>query len=132
MKKNHREEGQTPEASEGARRATGEASGVAPDGRGRFSAQRKWEAVERLLRGESEEEVSRGLSVTASTLATWRDTALLSAIASLKVREPDAKDEETQRLKAKIGELSMENELLYEKVHKMEAKHPLLMRRLRP
>jgi hypothetical protein len=132
MKKNRREEGQTPEASEGARRATGEASGVAPDGRGRFSAPRKWEAVERLLRGESEDEVSRALGVTASTVATWRDIALQNAISSLKMREPDAKDEESQRLKAKIGELSMEVELLYEKVHKMEAKHPLLMRRLRP
>jgi hypothetical protein len=29
------------------------------------------------------------------------------------------KDEESQRLKAKIGELSMENELLYEKIRRM-------------
>ena len=131
MKKNHRDQGQTPESSEGARRATGEDSGGQPH-RGRFSAQRKLEAVQRLLRGESEEEVSRSLGVTAATLAQWRDTAVLSALASLKSRDPDEKDEETQRLKAKIGELSMEVELLYEKVHRMEAKNPLLMRKLRP
>lgn len=131
MKKNHRDQGQTPESSEGARRATGEDSGGQPR-RGRFSAQRKLDVVQRLLRGESEEEVSRTLGVTAATLAEWRDTALMSALASLKSRDPDEKDEETQRLKAKIGELSMENELLYEKVHRLEAKHPFLMRKLRP
>lgn len=132
MKKNHRQQDQSPESSEGARRATGEDSGARPDGRGRFSAQRKWEAVERMLRGESEEEVSRALGVIAATLSDWREVAVLSAIASLKSRDPNAQDEESQRLKAKIGELSMENELLYEKVHKLETKHPLLMRRLRP
>jgi transposase-like protein len=85
-----------------------------------------------MLRGESEEEVSRALGVIAATLSDWREVAVLSAIASLKSRDPNAQDEESQRLKAKIGELSMENELLYEKVHKLETKHPLLMRRLRP
>ncbi len=131
MKKNRSDQGQAPESSEGARRATGEGSGGSAH-RGRFSAQRKFEAVQRLLRGESEEEVSRALGVTAAILADWRDTAVMSAVSSLKSRNPDEKDEETQRLKAKIGELSMENELLYEKIHRMEAKNPFLMRKLRP
>ena len=33
--------------------------------------------------------------------------------AALKTRQPDARDEYVMRLKAKIGDLTMENELLY-------------------
>ena len=38
---------------------------------------------------------------------------------------PDARDEEHQRLHAKVGELLMENELLYAKVDHLEAGGPL-------
>jgi hypothetical protein len=88
QKKNHRQQGQPPESSEGARRATGEGSG-GPAHRGRFSALRKLEPVQRRLRGESEDELSRTLGVTAATLAQWRDTVLMSALASLKSRDSD-------------------------------------------
>ena len=49
--------------------------------------------------------------------------------AGLKSRAPDARDEEHQRLHAKVGELLMENELLYAKVDHLEAGGPLARRR---
>ena len=118
-------------ASEGARRATGGAPGGGE--RGRFSSRRKMEAVLRLLRGESIEQVSRELKVTAATLSEWRDKAVEGARGSLKSRVPeDDSDDESQRLKAKIGELTMENELLRERARAAEANHPLARRRWRP
>ena len=45
--------------------------------------------------------------------------------------EPDARDEANRRLQAKIGELLMENELLYAKVDQLEAAGPLARRRSR-
>ena len=107
-------------ASEGAKRS-----------KGRFSARRKAAAVMRLLGGEDLETLSREFGVTAATLAGWRDAFLAAGEASLKTRPPDYKDEEIARLKAKIGDLTMGNELLYEKIHRMEAGDPLRRRRSR-
>lgn len=123
--------GGTPGA-EGARRATG-AAGVAAGGdRGRFSAQRKREAVLRLLRGESLEKMSRELGVTAARLSTWREAFMDRGTQGLKSRAMDAaEDGERQRLQAKIGELTMEIELLNQKVDLLEGRHPLAMRRSR-
>ena len=101
-------------AAAGARRATGDAAGARPWGR--FSVGRKREVVLRLLRGEDLESVSRELGVTAARASQWRDQFLVGGQASLKSRAPDARDEDNRRLQAKIGELLMENELLYAKV----------------
>ena len=66
--------------------------------------------------GCSEERTSASsraeLGVTAATVAGWRDHFLAGGQAALKTRQPDARDEEVMRLKAKIGDLTMENELL--------------------
>ena len=59
----------------------------------------------------------------------WRDQFLAAGQAGLKSRAPDARDEEHQRLHAKVGELLMENELLYAKVDHLEAGGPLARRR---
>jgi transposase-like protein len=80
--------------------------------RGRFSSKRKMEAVLRLLKGETLDAVSRDLGVTAAKLSEWRDEFLKSAEAGLKSREPSAAEDENLRLKAKVGELTMELELL--------------------
>jgi hypothetical protein len=80
--------------------------------RGRFSARRKTKAILRLLRGEDIDVVSRELGVTAATVPRWRDHFLAGGQAALKTRQPDARDEDVMRLKAKIGDLTMENELL--------------------
>jgi transposase len=105
------------------------AAGAAHNGRGRFSARRKTEAVLRLLRGEDLEILSRELGVTAATLAAWRDTFLAAGQASLKSRQPDHRDEELQRLKAKVGEVMMDNELLAEEVQRLQGGLPLAARR---
>lgn len=92
--------------------------------RGRFSSKRKMEAVLRLLKGESLDALSRELGVTAAKLSEWREAFLVGAEANLKSREPTAVDEENLRLKAKIGELTMENELLREKARRLEVNAP--------
>jgi transposase len=80
--------------------------------RGRFSARRKTDAVLRLLRGEDLELLSRELGVTAATLSGWRDDFLAGGQVALKSRPSDDRDEEIARLRAKVGELTMDNELL--------------------
>ena len=102
------------------------------DGRGRWSAKRKFAAVLRLLRGEDLETLSRELGVTAATLSGWRDQFLERGAANLKAREADVDNEETQRLKSLVADLSMSNELLREKIHRMEAGRPLVWRRPKP
>jgi transposase len=49
----------------------------------------------------------------------------------LKERERDDRDDEIARLKAKVGEITMDNELLYEKIAVLEKKSPLAHRRSR-
>lgn len=91
----------------------------------RLSAKRKVAAVTRLLRGESLEVVAREMNVTAAKLSQWRDKVLLGAESALKERERDARDEEIARLKAKVGEITMDNELLWDKIRRMEGNRPL-------
>src|SRR3954468_22831881 len=83
--------------------------------RGRFSSQRKTATVLRLLRGEDLELVSRELGVTAATLSGWRDDFLAGGQAALKSRPTDDRDDEIARLRAKVGELTMNNELLLQR-----------------
>jgi transposase-like protein len=92
---------------------------------GRMSRPRKREAVLRLLRGEDLELVSRALGVTAATLSGWRDDFLAGGEAALATKPTDGKDLENQRLKARLGELMLERELLAEKIAALEAKGPL-------
>ncbi len=100
-------------------------------GRGRFSVRKKREAVLRLLRGEGLDSMSRELGVTAATLSQWRDQFLAGGEASLKSHRPDARDEEIKRLRAKVGETTMENELLLGRARAAEADRPLARRRSR-
>jgi len=95
----------------------------------RFSAARKAEAAQRLLRGEALDALSRELGVTAATLSEWRDKFLGAGQAALKSREPNAQDDEILRLKAMIGDLAMRNELLIEKTRLLEAASPFPWRR---
>ncbi len=97
----------------------------------RFSAQRKLAAVTRLLRGEPLETVARELNVTVARLSGWRDRALVGAEAAMKERERDSRDEELLRLKAKLGEVTMANELLERKIAALENGRPLGRRRSR-
>ena len=97
----------------------------------RFSVQRKMAVVTRLLRGEPLELVARETNVTIQKLIEWRDRALTGAASALKERERDDRDDEIARLKAKVGEITMDNELLYAKIDALENKRPLARRRPR-
>jgi Helix-turn-helix domain len=105
--------------------------GPTPTPRRRMSAGRKQEAVLRLLRGEDLELVSRELGVTAAALSGWREAFLAGGEASLKSRPTDAREAAIGRLKAKVGELTMANELLGAKIGRLEAGRPLARRRSR-
>jgi hypothetical protein len=97
-----------------------------------MSARRKQSAVLRLLRGEDLELLSRELGVTAAELTAWRDAFLAAGEAALKTRPADGRDAEIDRLKAKVGELTMANELLDAKIDRLETHRPLARRRSRP
>jgi hypothetical protein len=106
-------------------------AGPAPVQRGRMSARRKQSAVLRLLRGEDLELISRQLGVTAAELSAWRETFLGAGEAALKSRPADGRDVEIGRLKAKVGDLAMANELLEAKIERLECGRPLGRRRSR-
>ena len=107
-------------------------SGAAALGRGgRMSRQRKRDAVLRLLRGEDLETVSRSLGVTAATLSGWRDAFLAGGEASLSTRPTDGEALESGRLKARLGEMLLERELLEAKIALLEARPGPLARRTR-
>jgi hypothetical protein len=97
--------------------------------RGRFSSRRKLEAVLRLLQGEDLDKLSRELGVGGAVLASWREKVLAGGRTALKNRPPDGRDEEVTRLRAKVGEITMENELLRERARAAESGLPLALRR---
>jgi hypothetical protein len=101
--------------------------GVDGNGPKRFSVQRKMAIVARLLRGEPLELVARETNVSIARLTEWRDRALAGAATALKERERD----EIARLKSKVGEITMDNELLCAKIAALEGKRPLGQRRPR-
>src|SRR5690349_14935699 len=115
--------------AERARHAGGD--GPTPEPRRRMSARRKQETVLRLLRGEDLELVSRELGVTAAELSGWREAFLAAGEAALKARPADAREGEIGRLKEKVGDLTMANELLEAKIERLETARPLAQRRSR-
>jgi hypothetical protein len=112
-------------ASEGARRATGEASASPTRGTGRWSARRKMSVVLEFLRGADLETLSRRHGVTAARISEWRDEFLAGGEDRLKYREVAVEDEETRRLKSVVADLATEKDLLKEKIRHLEAGRPL-------
>jgi len=111
---------------EGGRRPpAGPEAGARP---ARFWARHKVEAVLRLLRGEPLEVLSRELQVGAAQLSQWREVFLSGGAEKLSCR-PEKDEAEVVRLNAKIGELTMANELLNQKIDHMEQGRPLARRR---
>jgi len=127
------EEGRKPEGAPERSPKAGEGALSGVDGRGakRFSVQRKMAVVARLLRGEPLELVARETTVSVARLTEWRERALEGATSALKERERDDRDDEIARLKSKVGEITMDNELLYAKIAAMEGRRPLVRRRPR-
>ena len=127
------DDGRKPEGApeRSPKAGVGALSGVDGNGPKRFSVQRKMAIVARLLRGEPLELVARETTVSIARLSEWRERALAGAATALKERERDDRDDEIARLKSKVGEITMDNEVLYAKIEALEGKRPLAHRRSR-
>lgn len=113
----------------GAAERPPESGAAAPARGGRMSRQRKTAAVMRLMRGEDLETVSRSLGVTAATLTMWRDSFLAAGEAALATRPTDGEMLQSERLKARLGEMLLKHELLEQKITALEDGRPLARRR---
>ena len=78
----------------------------------RWSVARKREVVLRILRGESLDALSRELAVPVARLEAWRDGAVAGMEAGLRERGENAAQLELEAVKARLGEVVMENEIL--------------------
>ena len=111
------------------------APGEQPPGTGplapgqRWSVARKRGVVLRLLGGESMELLSRELGVPVYKLERWCTKAEAGLEGALKEREADTADGELAAALRRIGELSMEVELLRAKMERVPG--PLARRRRR-
>jgi len=117
--------------SQGACRATGEGGQHGWKKPERFSARQKTEVVLRLLRGEALDLLSRELGIPAARLATWREVFLEAGQGAMKKQPLDSRERELGRLREKLGESTMEIELLREKMGRLETSRPLPHRRSR-
>jgi transposase len=91
----------------------------------RWSAARKRDVVLRLLRGESVEAVSRQIGIEPYRLDQWRERALAALDSALKERpEDDPLQAGLGAAYKRLGELGMENELLREKIARLEGGMP--------
>jgi hypothetical protein len=84
------------------------------------------------LRGADLESTSRKYRVTVATLTEWRDRFLAGGEAILKSREVDTEDEEKRRLKSVVASVSVDNELLREKISRLENGRPLAFWKSKP
>ena len=90
----------------------------------RWSKRRKLEVVMRLFSGESLEDLSREVGVEISRLEKWRDKGVRGLEEGLREREGDPVQVALDDANRRIGELSMENELLREKARRSGAFWP--------
>lgn len=84
----------------------------------RWSLARKREVALRLLRGEPIDTLSRELGVEVYRLERWKQKALAGLDAGLKEREGDPVQDQLDAALRRIGELSMENELLHTRIER--------------
>jgi transposase len=113
-----KEESQRPNGKsgdEGERRETSTASGPLKAG-GRWNPRRKKEVVLRLLRGEPIDGVSREIGVQVYRLERWKGRALAGMEGSLKKRQSSREQSLLDDAMKRVGELTMENELLWKRV----------------
>ncbi len=62
--------------------------------------------------------------MTAATLSGWREAFLAAGEASLATRPTDGEALASERLKARLGEMLLERELLEAKIAALEARDP--------
>lgn len=116
-------------AAEGARRATvaaatEDAAGGSLNPGQRWTVSRKREVVLRMFRGESLDKLSREFGVEIYRLEKWRERALAGMDASLKKRKGDLVQAELDAAMKRLGQLTMENELLVERCRKSNIPFP--------
>ena len=114
----HGADGERPVVPEGGRRPSGGTTGWTSQllkGQ-RWTSSRKRDVVLRLLRGEPLDSLSRELGVEIYRLEQWRDSALSGMDEGLKSRIGDPLQAELDSAMKRIGELTMENELLWARV----------------
>jgi transposase-like protein len=84
----------------------------------RWTAKRRVALVVRLLKGEtSAQEAARQHGLKVAEVEDWRDKFLLGAENALRSRprnEEALREEEIKRLKQKVGELVLDNDILRE------------------
>lgn len=112
----------SPGGTEGGRRPTGVPPGevaARPLAQSqRWTAPRKREVVLRIFRGEPLDLLSRELGVELYRLEKWRDAALAGMEEALKARGGDPLKAELDHAMQRLGELTMENELLWARVRR--------------
>ncbi|WP_447968141.1 transposase [Nitrospira sp. M1] len=98
----------------------------------RWNASRKAEVVLVLLKGASLEEVSRLTGQPAYVLKKWQESFMQGGEATFHTGESakeKALEAENRSLKAKVGSLVMDNDLLYAKIDRLEDGVPLHLRK---
>ena len=120
MSKDKQENGRAP----GAAPESPNAGPLAPGQR--WSLARKRDVALRLLRSEPVDALSRTLGVEIYVLDDWRDRALAGIENGLREREGDPLQDQLSAAVKRVGELSMENELLKERCRRNS---PLARRR---
>jgi transposase len=78
----------------------------------RWSARRKERVVMRLLRGESLDLLARETGQPAGRIASWREEFLVAGREGLKARPLGSEDRALADAQRKVGELSMEVDIL--------------------
>lgn len=98
----------------------------APDGRPkggrevRWSARRKEEVVLRLLRGEGLDALARETGQAAGTISGWREDFLTAGREGLKSRPAPVDDRRLADAQRKVGELTMDNDILRGLIEEMD------------
>jgi len=90
----------------------------------RWTASRKLEVVKKSLRGDiTEEELCQKYGITRSEFRDWKEEALEGAEEALvQRRTKDPQQKEIERLKQKVGELTIANDVLKKNVQASENK----------
>jgi hypothetical protein len=102
-------------ATEGEHNSTGNSTEFK-----RWSANRKKEAV-RMMRGEPVDTLSQELCIEIYRLEEWHDKAMQGIEEALKFREGDLHTAELDAAMRRIGEISLENEMLRERIKKQNS-----------
>lgn len=95
----------------------------------RWSAHRKKDVVLRMMRGEPLETLSQELCIEIYRLEEWHDRALQGIEEALKFREGDPHTAELEAAMRRIGEISLENEMLRDRIKKQSSSAKKRLRR---